>query len=190
MKWAKPDTDQVTYDVTVPFIRMAAGPMDYTQGAMLNAGKDYRPDNSEPMSQGTRCRQLGMYIVFDSPFNMLCDTPIHYDREKECTAFIASVPTVWDETVALDGKVGDYVAVARRSSDVWYVGGLTDWEARTLELDLGFLGEGEWTVEMFSDGVNVGKNAADYKVSRLDAGKTLKVQMASGGGFAARITKK
>lgn len=188
MKWYK-GHDQVTYDVTIPFIRMAAGPMDYTQGAMLNAGKKAFSNNSEPMSQGTRCRQLGMYVVYESPFNMLCDTPIHYEREQECTDFIAAVPTVWDETVALDGKVGDYVVTARRKGDEWYVGGLTGWNVHKVEIDLGFLGEGSWTVELFSDGVNVERNAKDYRKTVFTAEKTMTVEMAPGGGFAARIRK-
>ena len=189
MKWSKPEVDMITYDVTFPYIRMAAGPVDYTQGAMLNAGRKYVPNRSEPMSQGTRCHQLGMYVTYESPFNMLCDTPIHYEREKECTDFIASVPTVWDETVALDGKVGEYVIVARRSGDVWYIGGLTNWDARDVELDLNVLGAGGWNVEMFADGVNVEKNAKDYKVVRTQNTDKLKVRMASGGGFAARLTR-
>ena len=189
MKWSKPEVDMITYDVTFPYIRMAAGPVDYTQGAMLNAGRKYVPNRSEPMSQGTRCHQLGMYVTYESPFNMLCDTPIHYEREKECTDFIASVPTVWDETVALDGKVGEYVIVARRSGDVWYIGGLTNWDARDVELDLNALGAGGWNVELFADGVNVEKNAKDYKVVRTQNTDKLKVRMASGGGFAARLTR-
>ena len=189
MKWSKPEVDMITYDVTFPYIRMAAGPVDYTQGAMLNAGRKYVPNRSEPMSQGTRCHQLGMYVTYESPFNMLCDTPIHYEREKECTDFIASVPTVWDETVALDGKVGEYVIVARRSGDVWYIGGLTNWDARDVELDLNVLGAGGWNVELFADGVNVEKNAKDYKVVRTQNTDKLKVRMASGGGFAARLTR-
>ena len=189
MKWSKPEVDMITYDVTFPYIRMAAGPVDYTQGAMLNAGRKYVPNRSEPMSQGTRCHQLGMYVTYESPFNMLCDTPIHYEREKECTDFIASVPTVWDETVALDGKVGEYVIMARRSGDVWYIGGLTNWDARDVELDLNVLGAGGWNVEMFADGVNVEKNAKDYKVVRTQNTDKLKIRMASGGGFAARLTR-
>ena len=189
MKWSKPEVDMITYDVTFPYIRMAAGPVDYTQGAMLNAGRKYVPNRSEPMSQGTRCHQLGMYVTYESPFNMLCDTPIHYEREKECTDFIASVPTVWDETLALDGKVGEYVIVARRSGDVWYIGGLTNWDARDVELDLNALGAGGWNVEMFADGVNVEKNAKDYKVVRTQNTDKLKIRMASGGGFAARLTR-
>ncbi len=189
MKWSKPEVDMITYDVTFPYIRMAAGPVDYTQGAMLNAGKNYVPNRSQPMSQGTRCHQLGMYVTYESPFNMLCDTPIHYEREEECTDFIASVPTVWDETVALDGKVGEYLVIARRKGDVWYIGGLTNWDAREVEVDLKALGDGGWDVEMFADGLNVGKNAKDYRVIELKNIDRIKVNMASGGGFAARLTR-
>ena len=188
MKWYK-GHDHVTYDVQIPFIRMAAGPMDYTQGAMLNGGRKCTSAYSEPKSQGTRCRQLGMYVVFESPFNMLCDTPIHYEKEIECTEFIASVPTVWDETVALDGKVGEYVLIARRKGDVWYIGGLTDWKKRTIEINLDVLGGGNWNVELFTDGVNVGRNAKDYKKTNFSATGSFSVKMTPGGGFAARLTR-
>lgn len=193
MKWAPGSVDQVTYDVTVPYIRMMAGPMDYTQGAMRNGTKEnYRPVNTEPMSQGTRCRQLAEYVVFDSPLNMLCDTPSNYIAEGECTEFIADVPTVWDETVGLDGKVGEYIAMARRSGGEWYVGVMTDWSARTLELDLSFLGEGDYLVEVFRDGVNADRSASDYRKEQivLPADRKLNVIMAPGGGYAARIVRK
>ena len=112
MKWAQASVDQVTYDVQIPFIRMFAGPLDYTQGAMRNATRgNYRPVNSEPMSQGTRCRQLAEYILFEAPLTMLCDSPSNYLAEPECLRWMAAVPTVWDETVALDGQVGDYAAI-------------------------------------------------------------------------------
>jgi len=191
MKWdAK--TDQVTYDVTIPFIRMAAGPMDYTQGAMRNATKgNFRAVNSEGMSQGTRCRQLAEYVVFNSPLSMLCDSPSNYMAEPESMEYIAEIPTVWDEIVPLDSKVSEYVAVAKRSGDVWYVGAMTDWNARTMELDLSFLGEGEWRVESFADGVNADRIASDYKKTEsvLPASRTLTVKLAPGGGFAARISR-
>ena len=179
----------VTYDVQIPFIRMAAGPMDYTQGAMLNGGRKCTSTNAEPKSQGTRCRQLGMYVVFESPFNMLCDTPIHYEREVECTDFIASVPTVWDETVALDGKVGEYVVIARRKGDAWYIGGMTDWTERTIEVNLAALGGGTWNVELFRDGINADHNATDYKKVVTTASDSFSVTMTPGGGFAARLTR-
>jgi len=193
MKWSPENVDQVTYDVTVPYIRMMAGPMDYTQGAMRNAARGaYRPVNEEAMSQGTRCRQLSQYVIFDSPLNMLCDSPSNYMNEKECTAFIAGVPTVWDDTRGLDGKVGEYIAMARRKGDVWYVGAMTDWNARSLELELDFLPEGEYEVELFRDGINADRVARDYRreVIALPASRTLHAQMAPGGGFVAKIVKK
>ena len=191
MKWNQ-YVDQVTYDVTIPFIRQVAGPMDYTQGAMRNASKgNYRAVNSEGMSQGTRCRQLAEYVLFDSPLCMLCDSPSNYMAEPECTEYIANIPTVWDEIVPLDSKVAEYAAIAKRSGDVWYVGAMTDWNARTLELDLSFLGKGQWQVEIYSDGVNADRCASDYKketVALPESGKLTAV-MAPGGGFAAIIRK-
>ena len=148
MKWTSEKTDMVTYDVTIPFIRMLAGPMDYTQGAMRNATRrNFRAVGSEAMSQGTRCRQLAEYVIFESPFNMLCDSPSNYMKEPECFAFMASVPTVWDETVALTGSVGEYIAIARRSGDTWYIGAMTDWTPRELELDLSFIGNGNYDID-------------------------------------------
>ena len=190
MKWSKVGTDQLTYDVTFPYIRMAAGPVDYTQGAMRNYNyKWYKPCYVDPVSQGTRCHQLGMYIIFESPFNMLCDSPLHYEQEKESTEFIAKIPTVWDETIALDGKVGEYIVMARRNGNKWYVGGLVGHEARTITVDLGFLGEGDWKVELFKDGVNATRHAEDYARIEAPAGKALTVEVAPGGGFAAIFTK-
>ena len=190
MKWSKVGTDQLTYDVTFPYIRMACGPVDYTQGAMRNYNfRWYKPCYVDPVSQGTRCHQLGMYVIFESPFNMLCDSPQHYEQEKECTEFISKIPTVWDETVALDGKVGDYIIVARRSGDKWYVGGLVGHEARTVTFSLDFLGEGDWNAELFKDGVNATRHAEDYKRTIVDVDNAMTVEMAPGGGFAAVFTK-
>ncbi len=191
MKWSADTVDQVEYDVMIPFIRQAAGPMDYTQGAMRNASKgNYYPCNSEPMSQGTRCRQLALYVVLDSPLNMLCDSPSNYTREPECTDFIASIPTVWDETVILDGKMGDYIVTARRSGDTWYIGGLTDWTPRDIEVDLSFLPQGKtFDADVFADGVNAHRKGIDYKRthSKVDASSRMKLHLAPGGGFAAVI---
>ena len=192
MKWAQPGTDQVTYDVTMPFIRMVAGPLDYTKGAMNNANKEnFKAVYSEPMSQGTRCRQLAQYIIFDSPLNMLCDAPTNYLKEEECTKFIAAIPTVWEETKALCGEVGKYLAMARQKNDVWYVGALTNWDSRDMELDLSFLGEGEYKAEIFEDGINADRVGKDYKrkVIPVPADRRLKIHMASGGGHVMRIWK-
>ena len=193
MKWSSASVDQVTYDVTVPYIRMMAGPMDYTQGAMLNATRsNYRPVYNEPMSQGTRCRQLAQYVVFDSPLNMLCDSPSNYMREQECLEFIAGVPTVWDETKGLCGEVGKYIAMARRSGDDWDVGAMTDWSSNRLVLDLTFLPEGSYEIELYRDGANAHRIASDYKkeIIELPSDRKLIVNMAPGGGFAAKIVKK
>ena len=192
MKWSEPTVDQVTYDVTIPFIRMVAGPMDYTQGAMRNASKgNYRPINSEPMSQGTRCRQLAEYVIFESPLNMLCDNPTNYMNENECTEFIAQVPTVWDETVALNGEIAKYVSIARRKGNDWYVGSMTNWDARTLELDLSFLGSGSFIAQLFKDGKNADRVARDYVNELIDipADRKLKINMAQGGGFVMKISR-
>ena len=193
LKWSPKGYDQVTYDVQIPFIRQFAGPMDYTQGAMRNAiKKNYNPVNSEPMSQGTRCRQLATYVIFDSPLNMLCDNPSNYKREPECTAFIARIPTVWDETLGLDGKVGEYITMARRSGDEWYVGGLTNWDKRDIIVDLSFLGEGFYEIELFKDGINADRAACDYKrvVMPVPEDRQLKVTLFPGGGFAGRIERR
>ena len=193
MKWSAATIDQMKYDATIPFIRQVAGPMDYTQGAMRNASRDnYRPVNSEPMSQGTRCHQLALYAVLASPLNMLCDSPTNYLREAECTEFIAAIPTVWDETRILGGRMGEYIVTARRSGDTWYVGAITDWTPRDVEVDLAPLGIGG-TVEatIFRDGANADRKASDYKreTIRIDTAEPLKIHLAPGGGFALKITK-
>lgn len=190
LKWSPEGYDEVTYDVTIPFVRMVAGPMDYTQGAMRNAiRKNYHPIGSEAMSQGTRCRQLAEYAVFEAPLTMLCDSPSNYMAEPECTEFIAGFPTVWDETVPICGEIGEYVAVARRSGDIWYVGALTNWDARDLTLDLNFIGDGNMTV--FQDGINADRAARDYKKTsaKIPADGIVKIHLAPGGGWVARITR-
>lgn len=192
MKWGDSSKDQVTYDVTIPFVRMAAGPMDYTQGAMRNSTRtNFRTVGDEAMSQGTRCRQLAEYVVFDSPFNMLCDSPSNYLREPVCTKFIAECPTVWDESVAVNGEIAKYITLARRSGDVWYVGSMTDWDARDLSLDLSFLGEGDWTMEIFRDGINADRAARDFATETVvvPADRKVRIHMAPGGGWVAKIKK-
>ena len=193
MKWSGTDVDQVTYDVTIPFVRMMAGPMDYTQGAMRNAARgNYRPVNSEAMSQGTRCRQLAEYVVFESPLNMLCDSPSNYMQEQECTEFIAEIPTVWDETSVLDGRIAEYIATARRSGDTWYLGVMTDWNARDITVDLSFLGEGDYEMTVYRDGINADRAGRDYvkETISVPASRKVAVHMAPGGGYAAKIVKK
>lgn len=193
MKWDPESVDQVTYDVTIPFIRMVAGPFDYTQGAMRNASrKNYRSIYTEPMSQGTRCRQLAEYIIFESPLNMLCDSPSAYLSESECTAFIAGIPTVWDNTVALNGEIARYVTIARQKDDVWYIGAMTNWDARSFNIDLSFIGEGKFEAEIFKDGLNADRVARDYKREIIDipSSRQISIDMAPGGGYIARIYRK
>lgn len=179
--------------VTFPYIRMLAGPADYTPGAMRNAQKkDFKPIFDRPMSQGTRCQQLAMYVAFESPLQMLADSPAHYDKEPECLSFLAQVPCVWDETVPLSGAVGQHLAVARRSGDVWYAGALTNWTARTLELDLSFLKEGRWNAEIFQDGPNADRVGEDYQriVKEVQAGGRITLKLAPGGGWVARFARR
>lgn len=191
MKWSPDTLNQVKYDVMIPFLRQVSGPMDYTQGAMRNAAKgNYSPCNSEPMSQGTRCHQLALYMVLDSPFNMLCDSPSNYLREAECTDFIAGVPTVWDETRILAAEMGEYIITARRKGDTWYVGGITDWTVRDLEVDCSFLPDGKVaSATLFKDGVNAHRAGHDYKMEQLQVNHRtrMKIHLAPGGGFAMKI---
>ncbi|MBQ8501174.1 MAG: glycoside hydrolase family 97 protein [Bacteroides sp.] len=193
MKWSANTLNQVEYDVQIPFIRQLAGPMDYTQGAMLNAVRsNYYPCNSEPMSQGTRCHQLALYMIFDSPFNMLCDSPTHYKANPECTSFIVNVPTTWDETRILQGVVGEYIVTARRLGDTWYIGGATDWNARDLTIDLSFLETEQYQATLFCDGTNAHRKGSDYKevIYIQKKNEPLKIHLAPGGGFALKLEVK
>ncbi|MBF9253104.1 glycoside hydrolase family 97 protein [Pontibacter sp. 172403-2] len=181
------------HNVTIPFIRMAAGPMDYTPGAMLNAQKDnWKPIGNKPMSLGTRAHQLAMYVVYESPLQMLADNPTHYYDEPESMAFLEKVPVEWAQTVPLQAQVGDYVLIARqaRNGD-WYVGGMTDWSPRELKLNLSFLGDGDYLMQVWKDGINADRNAQDLKTETLSVNKNsaVTVSMAKGGGWVARITK-
>lgn len=191
LKWTDRDrADMPRNDVTIPFIRMASGPMDYTQGAMLNATKeDFRSIDKRPMSQGTRAHQVATYVVFDSPLVMLCDSPSNYLAEDESTRFIAAIPAVTERMVILSGKVGEWIVTAREKDGVWYVGGLTSWELRTVDVAMDFLGEGKWSAEIMTDGANSHLTASDYRTEQrsIEATDTLTIKMAPGGGFAMII---
>lgn len=187
-KWGKDANPE--HNVTIPFIRMVAGPMDYTPGAMVNAQKrNFQPIFNRPMSMGTRCHQLAMYVVYESPLQMLADSPSNYLKEPECMEFLAKVPTVWDETKVLDAKVADYVLVARRSGAEWYIGAMTDWTGRELTVDFSFLDLGRYTIEMYKDGINVDRFSNDYKkeMGEVSASDTMKIKLAPGGGWVAII---
>lgn len=182
-KWDN-ESDLVTNEVTIPFIRMVAGPLDYTQGAMRNANKyNFAAVYTEPMSQGTRCRQLAEYVIFESPFGMLCDNPSNYLKEDECTQFIASVPTTWDQTVVLDGKVGEYLVTARRKGNLWYIGAITNWNELDLVLDISMLNGGTQRAHIFRDGANANRVAQDYVSEDIDVyANKLMIHLAKGGG--------
>lgn len=182
--------DQLRYDVTIPFIRQAAGPMDYTPGAMLNStAASYRPSNDAPMSLGTRTHQVAMYVVYDGALQMMADSPSAYDREPDCTDFMAALPVTFDETRVLDGRVGEYIVTARRKGDVWYVGAMTNGEPREFTLDTSFLTPGRsYDATVMADGVNAAKHPVDYRITRLpsvESGQPVHVSLAPGGGWVA-----
>ena len=191
-RWAVKETDMPKYDVTFPFIRMMAGQVDFTPGAMRNGTKEnWVVCYQNPVSMGTRCHQAACYVVQDSPFTMLCDAPTNYEAEPDYTKFIAAIPDEWDETRVLQGEIGQYIVTARRKGDTWYVGGQTNWDARTIELPLSFLGEGDWATDMLIDGINANHHAEDYRFDRQvhHSGETLSIKMASGGGFVLKLGK-
>lgn len=187
LKWASAEQfDEVHHETILPFIRQVVGPMDYTQGAMRNCNRgSYHPNWSRPMSQGTRARQLALYMILESPFNMLCDSPTNYEANPQCTDFIAQLPVTWDETRVLMAEMEQCIVMARRKGDTWYLGGITNWDSRDLTLDLSFLA-GK-TMTLVTDGPNVEKNAEDYQYKSVKVGSTLNIHMASGGGFAAIV---
>jgi alpha-glucosidase len=184
-KWGGEKADP-EHELVLPFIRMVAGPMDYTPGAMSNANREsYRWIVDHPMSLGTRCHQLAMYVVYESPLQMLADSPTRYRREPECMTFLSAVPTVWDDTIALEAKVSDYVAIARRSGNDWFIGAMTDWDRRQLEISLDFLPVGQYQLDEWRDGVNADRNGQDFAHSTrtVSSADKLTLNLAPGGGW-------
>ncbi|MBS3945148.1 MAG: glycoside hydrolase family 97 C-terminal domain-containing protein, partial [Melioribacter sp.] len=166
--------------------------MDYTPGAMINATKQsFKPIFTVPMSQGTRAHQLAMYVVFESPLQMLADNPTHYYKEPECMEFLSKVPTVWDDTKVLDAKIGEYILIARRNSNQWYIGAMTNWTARDLTIDFSFLPQGEYKINIWQDGMNADRNANDFKMlyETVNNQAKMNIYLAPGGGWAAIIEK-
>lgn len=187
-KW----TDTVTpeHDVTLPFIRMVCGPMDYTPGAMRNYHQEeFKPNWKRPASQGSRAHQVALFVVYESGIQMLADSPSNYYKETETTEFLSQIPVTWDDTKVLKAKVGEYIVIARKHNNQWYIGGLTNNKARELTVDLGFLGEGSFNATLFKDGMNADNFAEDYEIEnqKVDNTTTLKINMTKGGGFAAII---
>lgn len=188
-KWG--DYITAEHNLTLPFIRMLAGPMDYTPGAMVNTQPDnFRISFNRPMSKTTRAHQLALYVVFESPLQMLADSPSNYLANEQSTAFISTVPTVWDETKILSAKFQDHIISARRSGNDWFIGVLGNSKARNFDIDLSFLGQGEYQMISMSDGVNADKFASDIKkqTSKVTSQSKINVELAPSGGWVARIT--
>lgn len=186
--WSEKATPE--HDLQIPFIRMVAGHMDYQPGFLTNVNKKtFRAVADKIMSQGTRCHQLAMFVAYESPLQVFAGNPSDALREQEYTGFFTSLPTVWDESVALDGKVGDYLVVARRSGKDWYIAAMTDWSARTIDVDLSFLSAGNYVATIVKDGVNADQHGSDYRIvtETLTKNGRLKISMAPGGGFVARL---
>jgi len=189
-KWSKDITP--SHDCTLPFTRMFAGAMDYTPGAMRNENaKSFTINWSAPMSMGTRCHEMAKYIIFESPLQMLCDNPTNYLKEPECLSFLAKVPVTWDETVCLNASISHFVTVARLHGNDWYMGSMTDFSPRSFDIPLSFLGEGQYSVTLFKDGINADRRAEDYATETFTVNNksTLTLKLGSGGGFACKITK-
>jgi alpha-glucosidase len=187
-KWSRDINPE--HDVTLPFTRMVAGPMDYTPGAMINMDSaSFTPKFTRPESQGTRVHQIALYIIYESPLQMLSDSPSNYIREPETTGFIVKIPVVWDDIKVLDAKIGDYLLLARRKGSEWFVGAITDWKSRDMDLDLSFLPAGEYKMDIFQDGINADRHAGDYKhlIINVRPGEKMRIHLAPGGGYAARI---
>ncbi|MBZ5856605.1 glycoside hydrolase family 97 protein [Flavihumibacter profundi] len=178
------------HDVTIPFMRGVSGPFDYGPGAMFNASKrSYFPVADHPMSQGTRCHQLAMYVIYYSPLQFMVDVPTNYNKEPECLDFLASIPTVWDATNPLESKIGQYITIARKKNDTWFVGSMTNWDERTLKIKCDFLDKKDYQVEIFQDGLNANLNGMDYKrnVATVKQNDVLTIHLAQGGGWAAKF---
>jgi alpha-glucosidase len=174
------------HNVDLAFTRMQCGPLDYTPGSMRNSAEGNFQQNFEnPMSYGTRCHQLGMFVVYFAPLQMLCDAPTEYEKYPDILKFLSEVPVTWDETKALEGKIGEYVVVARKKGNNWYIGGLNNWTEREIEIDLSTFTNGTYKAEMLTDGINANRNAEDYnyQTKEVKSSEKIKVTMKKGGGF-------
>jgi alpha-glucosidase len=186
-KWSKRVTPE--HNCTLPFTRMLAGPMDYTPGGFLNRSKDKFKTNVKPTQvMGTRCHELAKFVIYDSPLRCVCDNPSNYENQPGLE-FLRVVPTVWDDTKVLNGEVGKYITMARRSGQSWFIGAMTDCQERTLEIKLNFLGRGKYAAHIFADAPDSGENAEKLVEDKrvVTAKDKLTVKMASGGGFAVYL---
>ncbi len=184
-------SDNPEHHNLLPYIRMFTGPMDYIPGTMRNSTKDnFRPIGDCPMGQGTRAHAMALFVILSSPMEMLPDSPSDYYREKECTEFIAKIPVEWNETRLLKGKISQYTVLARRTGEDWFVGAITNQNERILEIATDFLKQGRYHIQIIEDGLNANLRAEDYKKTEFNfsSGEKLKLKLAAGGGWVARIT--
>lgn len=185
-KWSLRITPE--HMVTLPFTRMLAGPMDFTPGGFLNRTPEKFQNTTPAQVQGTRALQLAQFVVYDSPFTVVCDSPENY-KGQEGTEFLKKVKTLWDDTKILNGQVGEFITTARRSGNDWFIGSMTNSETRSMEIKLDFLNEGKYTMVAFEDAPDAAVNAE--KVMRrsriVDKGDVITIRMAPGGGFAAYL---
>lgn len=181
------------HNLLLPFTRMVAGPMDYTPGATINSEKGtFSEQWTRPMSQGTRAHQAALFIVYESPLQMIADSPSNYYRNPEFIEFIAQIPTVWDDTKAISGIIGEELSIARRNGDKWYIAAMTNWNERKKQITLDFIDNKEYEIHIFQDGVNANRHASDFKVVKktVSQGDVLDIHMFQGGGWAAILTPK
>jgi alpha-glucosidase len=174
----------------LPYIRAFTGPMDYIPATMRNSTKDnFRPVGDYPMGIGTRAHAIALFVILNSPMTMLPDAPSDYKREQECTDFIAKIPVEWDETKLLQSKIEKYTVMARRSGNNWFVGAITNYDSRTIELQTDFLNPGKYKLEAIQDGINANTRAEDYRKIEMEfnAGEKISIKLAQGGGWVARI---
>jgi alpha-glucosidase len=164
--------------------------MDYTPGAMRNSTNDgFVISNGMPMAKGTRAHQLGMYVVYHAPLQMLCDAPTAYEKYPDILGLLSQVPVSWDETRVLEAKFGEYAVIARRKGNTWWVGGIGDWNEHRFNLDLSFAGTGNATVTAIKDGTNASRLPTDYRFEKgtISLRQAYPVSMKKGGGFLMRI---
>lgn len=187
-------SDKVTpeHNVTLAFTRMLAGPLDYEPGFLHNVTKDqFRPIAQQVMSMGTRCHQLSMFVVYESPIQLFSGNPSQAMREPEFMKLLGSIPTTWDETRIIEAKVSDYLITARKKGNDWFIAGMTDWTSREFSLNLDFLDDKNYTAELCADGINAETYPADYNITRFNYQKAdrIDIKMAPGGGFLLKLTR-
>ena len=180
------------HNLLIPFIRMVGGPMDYEPGLLDNATKQqFRPISEKVMSMGTRCHQLAMFVLYDNPMQIFSGNPSQGLLEPEFMQLLGTIPTTWDETIALEGKLGEYLITARKKGDDWFIGGMTNWDKRSLDISLSFLPAGEYSYTQCEDGINADRYPSDYILTDGTKNKNSSIQlnMAPGGGYLLHLKK-